>query len=136
MLQNSLWGKQETRVSHIHETIRSLCWLVYVPKADATRLGELSGDANQLLAVSRKQLITVWSARSCHGNAAVARIHCQSSPLPYWFTSRFRFMYSENVNSWDIHIENVIEILLPNTQSNLYFITGNRFVADRLNMFN
>lgn len=83
MLQNSLYGKQETRVSHIHETIRTLCWLVYVPKADATRLGELSGDANQLLAVSRKQLITVWSARGCHGNAAVARIHCQSSPLPY-----------------------------------------------------
>lgn len=116
-----------------NETIRTLCWLVYVPKADATRLGEMGEDANQLLAVGRKQLITVWSARGCHGNAAaVARIHCQSSPLPYWSTSRFRFTYSENVNSWDIHMENVIEILLPNTQSNLYFITDNRFVADRL----
>lgn len=35
-----------------------------------------------------------------------------------------------------ISTSNVIEILLPNTHSNLYFITGNRFVADRLDLDN
>lgn len=70
-------GKQETRESHIHVTIRTLCWLVYVPKADATRLEELSGGANQLLAVSRKQLITV-------GALAVA----MATPLLLGYTVR------------------------------------------------
>lgn len=69
--------KQETRERHIHVTIRTLCWLVYVAKADATRLEELSGGANQLLAVSRKQLITV-------GALAVA----MATPLLLGYTVR------------------------------------------------
>lgn len=56
-----------------------------------------------------------WHRRCCSGTLSEL-----TSPVLIYVS--FPLHVFQNVNSWDIHIENVIEILLPNTQSNLYFI--------------
>lgn len=135
MLQNSLWKTRNPCESHTWNNQDALLACLRAkgrrdaPRGVEWRRQSAVGCKQKAADYSLERSRLPWQRRCCSDTLS-------ELTSPVLISARFRFMYSENVNSWDIHIENVIDNLLPNTQTNLYFITGNRFVADRFDMLN